>query len=76
MRKMSAVAATFVITFAGLSTSQADDRPMPTGTYASSGATAGNSSRTYRYYRGTFFDRLLEMERRKNEWLFGGFRRQ
>ncbi|MGD9854655.1 MAG: hypothetical protein AB7U20_06850 [Planctomycetaceae bacterium] len=75
MRKMFVVAATFVITLAGLSLAQAGDRPQPSGGYASSGSTSGNSSRTYRYYRGGAFDRLLELERRKNAWLFGGFRR-
>jgi hypothetical protein len=75
MRKMFVVTATFVITFACLATAQAEYRSQSGGGYASSGSASGNTSRTYRYYRGGVFDRLLELERRKNAWLFGGSRR-
>jgi hypothetical protein len=75
MRKMYVVAAAFVVTLAGFSTIRADDRPQQNGSYTSNGYSSSTPPRTYRYYRGGVFDRLLEMERRTNAWPFGRFRR-
>ena len=67
MRKLFIAAAAIAITFASFSPVEAAGR---------SGSTySGSQTRTYRTWRGGLFDRLLEMERRKNEIIFGGFRR-
>jgi hypothetical protein len=75
MGKKFVTAAACVIWFAGFSTIRADDRPQQNGSYTSRLYSTGPAAQTYRYYRGSIFDRLLQMERRTNAWPFGGFRR-
>ncbi len=67
MRKKFIVAAALAITFASFSPVEAAGR--------GGGLFSGSQTRTYRTWRGGVFDRMLEMERRKNEIIFGGFRR-
>lgn len=67
MRKTLIVLAVLAITFASYSPAQAARKG---GLFA-----PRTNTRTYRTWRGGFFDRMLEMERRKNEIIFGGFSR-
>ncbi|MCA9075030.1 MAG: hypothetical protein KDA93_08360 [Planctomycetaceae bacterium] len=67
MRKMLIVIAAIAITCTSISSVQASGNG---GFFA-----PRSNTRTYRTWRGGIFDRLLEMERRKNEIFFGGFRR-
>ena len=67
MRKMLIVAAALAIAFVSFSPVEAANR---SGLFSS-----GSQTRSYRVWRGGVFDRLLELERRKNEIIFGGFRR-
>ncbi len=75
MHKMFAVAAALVIAFAVSSSAQAGSGSQQNGRAYSNGNRSGTPARSYRNYRGGTFDRLLELERRKNAWLFGRFRR-
>ncbi len=73
MRKMFAVAAALMIALAVSSSTQAGSGSQRSGRVYSNGYRSGTPSRSYRYYRGGAFDRLLEMERRKNAWLRSKF---
>ena len=64
MRKLLAICALLAISFSSLSYADAADRR--TGFFAPQ----TNNRRTYRTWRGGIFDRMLEMERRKNEIIF------
>ena len=75
MRKMFAVAVGLVIAFAVSPSTQAGSGKQQSGRAYSRGYRSATSSRSYRYYRGGAFDRLLEMERRKNAWLRSRFLR-
>ena len=75
MRKFYPTATMLIIGIATLSSAEAADRVRPSRGFSSGGYRAASQTRTYRTWRGGVFDRLLEMERRKNEFIFGRFRR-
>ena len=80
MRSLLLTVALLVITFADVPSAQAGSRVRQNRRYYGSSATNYTGSyrtvapqQPYRVYRGGVFDRLLEFERRKNEFLFGRF---
>jgi hypothetical protein len=81
MHRLLLAVALLTITLADLSEAQAGTRVRQNRRYYGGGATYDTGGyrtvpqqQPYRVYRGGFFDRLLEFERRKNEFLFGRFR--
>lgn len=75
MRTMFIVATTLMLSLMPYSTTRADDRVQQNWNYSRNIGRDTTPPRTYRLYRGTVFDRLLELERASGIWPFRNLRR-